>query len=70
MTVMSTIPADPEGLTAVISVGETSVTLVAALAPKSTIDGEEKLVPVMVTDVPPAVDPAVGLTELTVGSDT
>ena len=44
--------------------------LEAAVAPKSTAVAPVKLVPVMVTEVPPAVGPEVGATELTVGAAT
>jgi hypothetical protein len=46
-----------------------TTTPVAALAPKSTAVAPVKLVPVMVTLVPPAVVPEVGLTPVTVGAD-
>jgi hypothetical protein len=68
VTVTSTVP-DPEGLTAVISVEETTLTLVAAVDPKSTQTGELKLVPLMVTAVDPASEPSEGLTDSTEGAD-
>ena len=68
-TVTSTAPT-PAGLTAVIDVAEVKVTPVEALLPKSTVAPEAKLVPVMVTDVPPAVGPPVGLMPVTVGVAT
>ena len=40
---------------------------VAALVPKSTALAPERLVPEMLTDVPPGVKPPVGLTAVTVG---
>ena len=70
VTVTSTVPADSAGLTAVISVDETSTTLLATVDPKSTSAGEVKLLPVIVTDVAPAVDPEVGLTAVTAGVAT
>jgi hypothetical protein len=45
----------------------TTTTLVAAVLPKVTVTPAAKLVPVMVTAVPPAVDPLLGETLLTVG---
>jgi hypothetical protein len=52
----------------VISVSETTVKDAAGVAPKSTAFAVVKSVPVIVTGVPPAVGPALGTTELTVGS--
>jgi hypothetical protein len=52
---------------AVIDVLLTTTTLVAAVLPNVTVAPETKLVPVIVTAVPPAVDPLLGLTLLTVG---
>jgi hypothetical protein len=65
VTVTSTVPAVPEGLIAVICVDELTVKLVAAVPPKSTALVLVKLLPVTTTEVPPAVGPAVGLTEET-----
>ena len=45
-----------------------TITPVAALAPKWTAVAPVKLVPVMVTDVPPAWGPLFGLTAVTVGA--
>ena len=56
VTVTCTMP-DPAGLTAVIFVADTTVTLVAGVVPKSTIVPPVKSVPVMVTVVPPAAEP-------------
>ena len=70
LTVTSTVSV-PAGLVAVQLVAELQVTPVAALPdPKSTVvepEVVEKLVPVMVTDVPPAAGPVAGLTAVTVG---
>jgi len=66
-TVTSTVPV-PAGETAVIDVAELTVTLVAAVAPNLTVLPEANPVPVIVTDVPPAVLPAVGLIAVTVGA--
>ena len=65
----STVPV-PEGDVAVIWVAELTVKPVAGVAPKVTAVAPEKLVPVMVTVVPPAPGPDVGEIELTVGAAT
>ena len=70
VTVTVTAPAAPAGVVAVIEVLLTTVTFVAAAEPNVTVAPEEKLVPVIVTDVPPAVDPVLGLTPVTVGLTT
>jgi hypothetical protein len=59
VTVTSTMP-DPAGETAVTSVSETTLKLVATVDPKLTPVAPVKPEPVMVTDVPPAVGPDVG----------
>ena len=64
------VPADPAGVVAVIDVAPTTVTLVAAAPPMVTLVAGVKLVPVMVTDWPPAVRPVDGLIALTVGGAT
>ena len=53
-----------------IVVSSTDVTSVAAVVPKSTAVAPVKLVPVIVTDVPPAVGPLVGLIAVTDGAGT
>ena len=68
VTLTLTVPAAPAGAVAVIVVGFTTVTFVAATVPKLTVAGLAKLVPVMVTTVPPAVGPELGLTAVTVGA--
>ena len=68
MTVTSTVPAAPAGAVAVIEVALLTVKVVAAVAPNLTPVAPVKLVPVMVTEVPPAVGPELGLTEETVGT--
>ena len=68
VTVTFTVPALSAGLVAVICVGELIVTLLAAVEPKATVAPEMNPVPVIVTDVPPAVDPVFGLTAETVGT--
>jgi hypothetical protein len=45
----------------------TTLTLVAAAVPNVTVAPAAKFVPVIVTGVPPAVDPLVGEILLTVG---
>ena len=51
-----------------IEVAELTVKAVAAVVPKLTAVAPVKSVPVMVTEVPPAVGPTVGLTPVTVGA--
>jgi hypothetical protein len=63
---MSTRPAVSAGEVAVICVLLTT-TFVAAAAPNVTVAPAAKFVPVIVTAVPPAVDPLFGDTLLTVG---
>ena len=50
-----------------ISLAETTVRFVAATVPKRTVVALVKLVPVMVTSVPPVVGPERGETAFTVG---
>ena len=59
----------PAGLIAVSWVGDSTCTPVAATPPKVTVAGLAKLVPVMVTVVPPAAGPDDGDTFVTVGDD-
>lgn len=64
MTVTSTVPV-PTGAVAVMEEPEEpTVTPVAAVFPKSTVDGEVNPLPVIVTEVP--FDPDVGLIAVTV----
>jgi hypothetical protein len=70
VTVTVTAPALPTGVVAVIVELLTTVTFAAAAAPNVTVAPEAKFVPVMVTDVPPAVVPLLGETPVTVGGDT
>ncbi|GGL35968.1 hypothetical protein GCM10011588_58510 [Nocardia jinanensis] len=58
VTVTPTVPA-PEGEVAVTEVGVLAV-MVADLVPKRTAVAPPRFVPVMVTEVPPAVDPWFG----------
>jgi hypothetical protein len=65
-----TRPAGWAGDIAVICVAESTVNDAAAVVPKATAVAPVKSVPVMVTEVPPAVGPALGATEVTVGGAT
>ena len=66
-TVTSTTPV-PAGLVAVICVAELTVKLPAAAPAKCTAVAPVKPVPVIVTDVPPAAGPDVGLRPVTAGA--
>src|SRR5713226_808630 len=66
VTVTSTIP-DPDGLVAVIWVALLTTKLAATAEPNLTAVAPVKLVPVIVTDVPPAIGPLFGASETTVG---
>jgi hypothetical protein len=70
VTVTVTAPAVPVGVVAVMLVLLITTGLVAAALPNFTVAPEAKFVPVMVTDVPPAVVPLLGLTTVTVGGAT
>ena len=63
----STVP-DPAGEVAVIELAELNMIDVAAVYPKLTTAAAVKPVPVIVTEVPPASGPAVGLMFVTVGA--
>jgi len=67
-TVTDTAPALPTGVVAVIVVGFTTDTLVAAAVPSVTVAPATKLFPLMVTTVPPEDGPLFGLTLLTIGA--
>ena len=69
VTVTSTVPV-PAGDVAVIWVAEFTVKPVAGVAPKLTAVAPLKFVPVIITDVPPEVGPAVGEIDVTVGTPT
>jgi hypothetical protein len=62
------VPAVPDGVVAVMLVELPTFTAVAAVPPIVTVVAPVKLVPVMVTDCPPASGPDVGLIALTVGA--
>ncbi len=65
VTVTSTVPTEPAGLVAVMLVALFTVKLVAGVLPNLTTVAPVKLVPVIVTMVPPETGPFVGLTEVT-----
>ena len=65
---MLAVPAVPGGVVQVIDVAETTTTFVHAALPTVTAEAPVNIVPVIVIAVPPAVEPDVGLTEVTVGS--
>ena len=67
VTVTSTTPV-PAGAVAVIVVPLTTVLLVAGVVPKSTAVAPVKAVPVIVTVMPPATGPELGLIEVTAGT--
>jgi len=64
---MSTVPV-PLGAVAVIVVGETTVNADAAVPPKVTAVAALKFDPAMLTIVPPAPGPDVGLIDVTAGA--
>ena len=68
VTVTVAAPAVPAGVVAVMDVLLTTTTLVAAVVPNFTVAPVAKLVPVIVTAVPPAVEPVFGDTLVTVGA--
>jgi hypothetical protein len=70
VTATVTAPVLPAGVVAVIDVLLTTTTFVAAALPNVTVAPATKFVPVIVTAVPPAVDPLFGLTLLTVAGTT
>jgi hypothetical protein len=70
VTVTVAAPTLPAGVVPVIVVLFTTTTLVAAVPPNVTVAPAAKFVPVIVTAVPPAVDPLFGDTLLTVGITT
>jgi len=63
-------PALPAGVVQVADVEEATLTDVHATPPTVMPVAPVKLVPVMVMDVPPAVGPLVGETEVTDGAAT
>jgi hypothetical protein len=69
VTVTSTVPEDPAGDTAVTVVEDVTLNDVAATEPNLTAVAPVKLVPVTVSEVPPAVEPVLGLNDETVGAE-
>ena len=64
-------PAVPVGVTAVMVVVEVTFSAVAATPPTVTlVVPATKFVPVIVIDVPPRVEPLVGVTAVIVGAGT
>ena len=61
-------PAVPGGVVTVMEVAVSAV-IVAAVVPKSTAVASVRYVPVMVTAVPPAVDPVDGMILVMVGAE-
>ena len=70
VTATSLAPALPAGVVAVMVVEFTIVTPVAEAPPIVIAVAPVKLVPVIVTLVPPAVGPLLGLMPVTVGAAT
>ncbi len=70
VTTTLTVPALPAGVVAVIEVALTTVNRWLPRRRWSHAVAPVKLVPVMVTDVPPAVLPVLGLIAVTVGAGT
>src|SRR5690606_4882314 len=70
VTSTSTIPATCGGVVAVIWVGLSTVKLVAGVPPKVSAVAPVRSVPMMVTEVPPAVLPVFGVTEGSGGGGT
>ena len=68
MTVTSTVPATRAGAIAVICVAESTVKEDALVVPNFTAVTPVNPVPLIVTEVPPAVGPTLGLTAVTVSA--
>ena len=67
VTVTCTVPAVSAGEAAVIEPSRLTVNMVALAEPNLTAVASLRLVPVIVTSVPPATGPSLGLTPVTVG---
>jgi hypothetical protein len=67
VTTTLAVPAVPEGVVQVAEVAEATLTAVHAAPPTVIPVAPVKLVPVIVTGVPPAVEPDVGEIDVTVG---
>ena len=70
VTATSRAPATPAGVTALIVVSLVTVKLAAATPPMVTAEAAVKLVPEIVTLVPPIAGPALGAMPVTVGVPT
>ena len=70
VTVTSTVPVAPGGAVAVMLVALLTVKFVALVAPNLTAVAPVRLVPVIVTVVPPVAGPVLGLSPVTVGRAT
>jgi hypothetical protein len=70
VTLMSTVPLLAAGDSAVIELAELTVKLLAGLDPKSTAVAPLKLLPLMVSEVPPSAGPLFALTLVSVGGGT
>ena len=68
MTVTSTVPAALPGEVAIRVVALVTVTEVAGVVPKLTVEPAVKPEPVTVTRVPPATGPEVGAMAVTAGT--
>jgi hypothetical protein len=68
VTKMSYVPAASAGETAVSLVDDTTVNLVAATEPKRTLVVPSKALPLIVTVVPPVVEPEVGVMDVITGA--
>jgi hypothetical protein len=66
-TETATMPGAWAGVVAVTLVGDVTWTAVAVVEPNMTVVVPVRWVPVMVTLVPPVVDPVVGVTDVTAG---
>lgn len=67
MIVTNTVPV-PAGATAVICVPELTVKDAAGVPPNNTVMAPVRFVPVMVTVLPPASGPILGLTDAAAGA--
>lgn len=67
VTVTSTAPAAPAGSVTAMEPAESAV-MMAVVVPNLTAEAVERLVPVMVTVVPPATDPLSGFIAVTLGA--
>jgi hypothetical protein len=67
VTVTSTVPAAAAELVALIELALLTVKVLAAVDPNLTPIEPMKLVPVIITDVPPPEEPDLGMTDVTVG---